>query len=87
MPPAAPVAVQDAPPAKVGGIRPIHIDGALWTAIGTLTAFMEYLSTDAAAKHVAPDLLWWLQVISGSVNGGLMALKLLRDTTYADSKK
>lgn len=68
-------------------VKPVHIDGGLYVAIGCMTALLLCLSSDDAIKFVAPITLWWLRTISEVINGGLLALKMYRSTSFADSKK
>lgn len=84
----APPAVAPAPvvAAKASALRSVHVDGALYVAIGFLTALLVCLSTDGAAKNVSAPILWWLQTVAESANGGLLALKMFRSTSFADSK-
>lgn len=67
-------------------VKPVHIDGALYCAIGFLTALLVCLDSDKAVKLIAPATLWWVQTIAESLNGGLLALKMFRSTSYSDSK-
>lgn len=69
-----------------GAVKPVHVDGALYVAMGTFAALLACLNSDGAAKHIAPDLLWWLQTGTEVINGGVISLKMFRSTGYADSK-
>lgn len=78
----------DTNPPPVGGIKPVHVDGALWVQIGVLTFLLESLSADesktAFAMHVMA--LWAIKAVVGSWLAGVSALKMFRSTSYADSK-
>lgn len=71
---------------KVGGVQPVHIDGGLYALMGGLSAFIACMSTEGAAKHVGPDLLWWLQTMAEVADGVVLSIKMYRSTGYADSK-
>lgn len=69
------------------GVRPVHVDGALYAAIGLLTAFLAAMATDQAVKFVPPMSLFWIKTVAESLNGMLLAIKMFRSTSYGDSKK
>jgi hypothetical protein len=76
----------DTNPPKTGGVKPVHIDGGLYAVMGGLSAFIACLSTDGAAKHIGPDLLWWLQTVAEVADGVVLSIKMYRSTGYADSR-
>lgn len=75
---------EDFPSSKV---KPVHIDGALYAAIGALTALLVCLTSDQAKAALSPIHLWAAQTVVETINGGLLALKMFRSTAYADSKQ
>lgn len=76
----------DTNPPKASAVKPVHIDGGLYALMGGLSAFIACMSTEGAAKHVAPDLLWWLQTVAEVADGVVLSIKMYRSTGYADSK-
>lgn len=68
------------------GVQPVHIDGLLYIGIGALTVLIAALQSDKAALAMSPLHLWGAQTVAETINGGLLALKMFRSTSYADSR-
>lgn len=68
-------------------VKPFHIDGLLYAAMGFFGAAYVTLSTDEAKDFVTPTILFWFKVIAAGVGGASLQIKTFRSTSYADHKR
>lgn len=68
-------------------LSPVCTDAILYMLIATFMFMQSYLSSDEAAKYVAPATLFWVKFYIGALGAGIGALKMFRSTTFADHQR
>jgi|ERR1044071_10006759 hypothetical protein len=68
-------------------LQPVAIDGWTYVLIAFFGAWAAALSTDEAAKYIAPVCLFWMRSVCASLSASLLALKMFRSTAYAEALK
>lgn len=68
-------------------MKPVMLDGALYTSIAAFVFMQGYLSSDEAYKYCNPYILFWAKFFVGSIAAGAGALKMYRSNTYADHQR
>lgn len=67
-----------------GGISPVFIDGLTYVLIAFFAAIAAALSSDEAAKFIAPTALFWSRTVCQAFSAALLALKMFRSTAFAE---
>ena len=62
------------------------IDGFLYVGIATFGAITACMSTDEAAKYLAPETLFWVRTSCSVFGASLLSLKMYRSTGFAQAK-
>ena len=63
-----------------------HIDAWLYIGIAVCTALTNHFTTEAAAKFIDAEFLFYFTGYMSALNAGLLAAKMWRSTGYADSQ-
>ena len=64
-----------------------HIDGHLYVGVAICTALTASFSTDEAVKYFTPELLFYFRTVVGAFGAGMLAAKMYRSTTFAQTIK
>lgn len=65
-------------------IQPVFLDGLLYCLIALYTGMMNTLSTDEAAKYIAPEYLFWMRALVSWALAIVGAIKMFRSTSFAE---
>lgn len=72
---------------KVGGIKPVVIDGGLYVIIALCAYAETTLKGDDSYKYMAAWLVWYSKGVFGFIGAGALALKMFRDKSYANHRE
>lgn len=67
--------------------RPVVFDGLIYALIAACAAMTASMSSDDAAKFIAPLVLFWIKTTAAVTGSTLLAVKMYRSTTFAEYKQ
>lgn len=68
-------------------IPPVIFDGGLYVGMGITSVTLACLSTDEAAKFLAPATLFWTRTILAVMDAVFLNLKMFRSTGFAQHQQ
>jgi hypothetical protein len=68
-------------------IPSVFMDGFLYVCIAALAAVTAFITSDDAAKYIAPEVLFWAKGLLAVLSSAVVAVKMFRSTSFAEHQE